>query len=120
MDQVGCSLIARVDVKFENNSSVILPESAEALDRVVTFLGNATTAVGVLEGHTDSVGSDAFNLALSQRRADAVRQYLVDKGVAGSRLTAIGYGETMPEADNATAEGRAANRRVVLRRTDTR
>jgi OmpA-OmpF porin, OOP family len=73
---------------------------------------------GVIEGHTDSNGSAEYNQDLSERRAKAVREYLVSKGVAGSRLTAEGVGETRPIADNTNAEGRAQNRRVVLRRTD--
>jgi OOP family OmpA-OmpF porin len=77
-----------------------------------------TSATGVVEGHTDSVGNDDYNQKLSQRRADAVRKYLVDKGIAGARLTATGLGETQPVADNGTADGRAQNRRVVLRRND--
>jgi OOP family OmpA-OmpF porin len=74
----------------------------------------------VIEGHTDSVGNDDYNLKLSQRRADAVRQYLLDKGVAGARLEAKGFGESQPVADNKTVEGRAQNRRVILRRTDVK
>ena len=73
-----------------------------------------------MQGFTDSIGSEAYNLKLSQRRADSVRQYLVDKGVPASRLDAVGKGEGSPIADNATAEGRAQNRRVVLRRTDVK
>ncbi|MFJ4134694.1 OmpA family protein, partial [Pseudomonas cyclaminis] len=63
-------------------------------------------------GHTDSVGPDAYNQKLSQRRADAVKQVLVKDGVAPSRVTAVGYGESRPVADNATEAGRAVNRRV--------
>jgi outer membrane protein OmpA-like peptidoglycan-associated protein len=65
-----------------------------------------------VEGHTDSKGSDAYNIKLSQRRANAVRDYLIAHGVEADRLVAVGYGETRPVADNGTAEGRARNRRV--------
>ena len=68
-------------------------------------------------GHTDRIGSDAYNQKLSQRRAESVRQYLIGKGLPASRLDAIGKGESNPIADNATAEGRAQNRRVLLVRT---
>jgi len=67
-------------------------------------------------GHCDSDGSDAYNLKLSDRRAKAVRDYLVKMGVPATRMTARGYGESQPVEDNATKEGRAANRRVELKR----
>jgi outer membrane protein OmpA-like peptidoglycan-associated protein len=67
----------------------------------------------VVEGHTDSVGSDAYNQTLSERRANAVRDVLVNQyGVGSDRVNAAGYGETRPVADNASADGRAVNRRV--------
>jgi OOP family OmpA-OmpF porin len=65
-------------------------------------------------GHTDSVGTDAYNQGLSERRAMAVKDYLVGKGVDGSRLSSMGYGESSPVASNDTADGRALNRRVEL------
>ena len=65
-------------------------------------------------GHTDNVGNDASNLALSQSRVDAVKAYLVSKGVSDNRITATGFGETMPIADNKTAKGKEQNRRVEL------
>ena len=66
-------------------------------------------------GHTDSVGKDDFNLTLSQKRADAVKVYLIGKGIDSNRLTSIGYGETQPIADNKSALGKAKNRRVELK-----
>lgn len=119
VDTVGCSFTIRLEVLFATNSATINPSSYPELDRTVTFLRETSpSATGVIEGHTDSQGADAYNLQLSQRRADAVRKYLVDAGVPASRLTAQGLGETQPVADNTTAEGRAQNRRVVLRRTN--
>ena len=101
VDAVGCSLTIRLEVFFDTNSATIKPESYPDLDRVVTFMKQtAPSATGVVEGHTDSQGADAANMALSQRRADAVLKYLVDHGVAAGRLTAKGYGETQPVADN--------------------
>jgi OmpA-OmpF porin, OOP family len=121
VDSVGCSLTVRLEVFFDTNSANIKPESYPDLDRVVSFMSTAvTSATGVIEGHTDSVGNDAYNQSLSQRRADAVRKYLLDKGVAAARLESKGFGESQPVADNATAEGRAQNRRVILRRTDVK
>jgi OOP family OmpA-OmpF porin len=69
----------------------------------------------IVEGHTDSVGSDAYNKKLSLRRADAVRQYLVKHGIPADRITAEGFGESSPVASNDTEDGRAQNRRVELR-----
>ena len=68
-----------------------------------------------VEGHTDSIGSEVYNQALSQRRADSVADYLVDHGVSSGRLEAKGFGESNPIADNSTEDGRAQNRRVELK-----
>jgi OOP family OmpA-OmpF porin len=73
----------------------------------------------LIEGHTDSKGSDAYNLSLSDRRAKSVYDYLTSRGVDPARLSSIGKGESMPIADNETEEGRQQNRRVMLIRTDS-
>lgn len=67
-----------------------------------------------IEGHTDAEGADGFNMQLSRERAEQVRSYLIQRGVDASRITAVGYGETRPIADNDTVEGRANNRRVEI------
>jgi OOP family OmpA-OmpF porin len=118
VDANGCGLTLTLEVQFDNNSATLRPESETYLDQVAAKLAELATVTGVIEGHTDSNGSAEYNQDLSERRAKSVREYLVSKGVAGSRLTAQGFGETQPLADNTTAEGRAQNRRVVLRRTD--
>jgi outer membrane protein OmpA-like peptidoglycan-associated protein len=69
----------------------------------------------VIEGHTDNVGKDDFNITLSQKRTESVKKYLISKGVSDARLTATGFGETRPIADNKTSLGRAKNRRVELK-----
>jgi OOP family OmpA-OmpF porin len=99
---------------------VIRPQSFPILDTVAQVLRDFPDIAIEVQGHTDSRGNDAFNLRLSQQRADAVRQYLINQGIASSRLTARGYGETMPIESNATTEGRAMNRRVEFVRTDVR
>ncbi len=67
-----------------------------------------------VEGHTDSIGTDAYNQALSERRANSVRDYMVGRGIAVGRLNSVGRGETRPVASNSTADGRAQNRRVEI------
>jgi OOP family OmpA-OmpF porin len=118
VDTVGCSLTRKLEVFFDNDSSKLKPESFKDLDLAVDFLKAVPSATGIIEGHTDSTGSDAYNQRLSEQRAKAVRDYIVSKGIDPSRLEANGVGESQPVADNKTAEGRAQNRRVVLRRTD--
>jgi len=100
-------------VFFFTNKSTIKRESYPVLDQVAEVLiGNPNIARIRVEGHTDSRGRDAYNMKLSQGRADSVRAYLIKKGVQPDRLDAMGYGETTPIAENNTSEGRAENRRV--------
>ena len=86
----------------------------EVLDSVILVLQEFNQTVIVSAGHTDSRGSDAYNQALSERRANSVKEYLQAQGITATRLTARGYGETQAVASNDTAEGRAQNRRVEL------
>jgi OmpA-OmpF porin, OOP family len=107
------SLVVRA-VDFEYNSTRLTVPAQQTLNEVAAALA-AQPALNVeIQGHTDSIGSAAYNLNLSQRRADSVRAYLIDKGVSVSALTAKGYGKTQPIAGNDTAEGRAQNRRVAF------
>jgi OmpA-OmpF porin, OOP family len=107
------TLVVRA-VDFEYNSTRLTVPAQQTLNDVAKALA-AQPALNVeIQGYTDSIGSAAYNLDLSQRRADSVRAYLVDKGVSGSALTAKGYGKTSPIASNDTAEGRAQNRRVAF------
>ena len=101
-------------VEFDTNKSFVRPVYHERIKEVADYLNRHSDVDAVIEGHTDSRGSDAYNQGLSQRRADSVRQYLIDKfGISSSRLTAKGYGESKPIADNNTAQGRQRNRRVI-------
>jgi OmpA-OmpF porin, OOP family len=100
---------------FENNSDKLKVASLSQLDELSKILEKYENASLTIEGHTDSVGADDFNLTLSQKRSDSVKQYLIGKGIAESRLTAIGNGETKPVASNKTSLGRAKNRRVELK-----
>jgi outer membrane protein OmpA-like peptidoglycan-associated protein len=103
-------------VNFEFNKSLLTSSSKTILDQVASSLIDRPDVKVEIGGHTDSKGSDAYNLKLSNARADAVMQYLISKGVKADKLTAKGYGETQPIADNKTDEGRAENRRVELKR----
>jgi len=107
--------IYRLDgVFFDFDMSVIKPEGRVKLDSAVTILNRFADMRVEIQGHTDSIATEAYNQALSLRRATAVRDYLMARGIAESRLTMRGFGETQPQADNGTDAGRALNRRVVL------
>ncbi|PQZ90743.1 MULTISPECIES: OmpA family protein [Pseudomonas] len=101
-----------LDVKFDFDKSVVKPNSYGDVKNLADFMAQYPATNVEVAGHTDSVGPDAYNQKLSQRRADAVKQVLVKDGVAPSRITSVGYGESRPVADNATEAGRAVNRRV--------
>jgi outer membrane protein OmpA-like peptidoglycan-associated protein len=108
-------------VFFTSGKAVLQPAARENLSKLsgtlLAYPGPYTLAIG---GHTDSVGSDALNDKLSQARVESVRSYMIEAGIAASHLTsATGYGKHQPVADNATAEGRAKNRRVEIVIDDT-
>jgi len=100
------------DVHFDFDMSSLKPEAIRILDDAVMKLQANPTLTVTIEGHTDSVGTAEYNLSLGERRANAVRDYLLNRGIAASRLRTVSYGEERPKADNNTAEGRAINRRA--------
>lgn len=104
----------KADALFDFDSAKIRPDAIPILDKAVAWLNEFPTVKGVIEGHTDSRGSEEYNQGLSERRAKAVYDYLVDKGINKFRLTYKGYGESRPVATNETDEGRQLNRRIVL------
>ncbi|MEW5771410.1 MAG: OmpA family protein [Pseudomonadota bacterium] len=118
VDARGCSLpkvITLKGVNFDNDKADLRPDAIAILDdAVATLKANPGVKVEVA-GHTDSRNSDWYNQGLAERRAKAVMQYFVSKGVDAARLTAKSYGESQPVADNNTEEGRVQNRRVELR-----
>jgi OOP family OmpA-OmpF porin len=125
VDATGCPVIAEIadrmaleGVEFKLNSAELTASSTTTLDKVVEALQAYPNDTIEVAGYTDSSGNDEYNRELSQRRAESVRQYLIMKGIAPSRITAVGYGEENPIADNATREGRARNRRVEIVRTN--
>lgn len=101
-------------VNFDFDKSNIRKEDVADLEKAVAFVKKYPDSKVSVEGHTDSRGTDKYNLKLSQRRADAVKKYLVDKGEKGDRITAVGKGEAYPIADNKTDKGRFENRRVEV------
>jgi OOP family OmpA-OmpF porin len=101
-------------VHFDFNKYNIRPDAVPVLNEAVDILKEDGAVNVVVEGHTDSVGSVPYNQKLSERRANAVRTYLVDHGIGARRVSAVGYGKLRPVASNATADGRAQNRRVEL------
>ncbi|MGK4341039.1 Outer membrane porin F precursor [Pseudomonas oleovorans subsp. oleovorans] len=102
-----------LDVKFDFDKDRVKEESYGDIKNLADFMNQYPQTTTTVEGHTDSIGSDAYNQGLSERRANAVRNVLVNQyGVDGSRVNAVGYGKTRPVADNATDAGRAINRRV--------
>jgi OOP family OmpA-OmpF porin len=105
-------------VNFVVNKAELTIDAKKILDFVAQSLNANAEVTFEVQGHASSEGSDSYNMNLSQRRAESVRAYLISKGVAANRMTAKGYGETMPIADNATEDGRKQNRRVELVRTD--
>ena len=110
--QLFSDLLAKGKIRFESGRAGIDPDSAGLLDRLIETALRCPTANIEIAGHTDTDGEDAFNQALSEKRAQAVADYLVKAGLPASRFTATGYGSTQPVATNDTDEGKAQNRRI--------
>jgi OOP family OmpA-OmpF porin len=108
------------DAFFDFDKSVLKPEGKAKLDDLVSKVKDINLEVIIAVGHTDSVGTDSYNQKLSVRRAEAVKAYLVSKGIEKNRVYTEGKGEKQPVADNKTAEGRAKNRRVEIEVVGTR
>ena len=104
----------RNDILFDTDSAALRSASRDTLNELATNFRQYPDNEIIVEGHTDSTGSDAHNQGLSERRAASVADYLIDRGVAASTITVYGYGELKPKASNDTAEGRQLNRRVEI------
>jgi OOP family OmpA-OmpF porin len=109
------TIVLSSDVLFDFDKAVIKPQFMPDLDAIAAELVADTNKRILVWGHTDSIGTEAYNQGLSERRANAVAAYLEGKGVTRDRMTIQGFGETQPVASNATREGRAQNRRVEIR-----
>jgi OOP family OmpA-OmpF porin len=110
----GTKIATVGSANFDFNKATLKPSGRDVLDGAVKTLRDNPSLHVVVEGHTDSVGSAAHNQKLSERRAKAVRDFLVKEGIDASRITTRGYGKSRPVASNDTAEGRAQNRRAEI------
>ncbi len=121
VDSRGCAVkearIVLRDINFEFNSSRLTPEAKASLDKVTAGLQGQPSMSLLIEGHTDAIGSDAYNLKLSRQRAASARAYLLEGGIEASRIESTGMGESQPVASNSTVDGRAENRRVEFKVT---
>ncbi|WP_157622739.1 OmpA family protein [Solimonas soli] len=118
VDATGCMVgqsLSLSGVQFDNNTAVLTADARRQLDEVAATLKNQNDVNVQIIGNTDNVGSSAYNLMLSQERAESVRQYLIARGVDGGRLVATGHGAFYPVAPNTTEAGRARNRRVEFK-----
>lgn len=100
------------DVRFEYNKSDLTPSAKTNLDKLVTIFNEYPDTNLMIAGYTDGIGSEAYNLTLSEKRANSVKDYLISRGISPSRLTSKGFGKADPIATNETDAGRAQNRRV--------
>jgi len=114
VDAEGCPLSATLRLHFATNSSKVVTDGTAEVAAFAKFMKESPAYKARIVGHTDSVGSDKLNQILSEKRAEKVKSMLIENGVAADRLSAIGKGESMPVASNATKEGRSENRRIEV------
>ena len=110
----GIMVTFDADVLFPLNSSFLTDKAMAELDKLIDLLANYSDASLIVDGHTDATGTEEYNQWLSEKRAESVKKYIVEHGVADSRITTNGYGQTKPVAANDTKEGRQQNRRVEV------
>ena len=108
------AVVIQADALFDFDKSVLRPDGRKSIDDALAKLSGVDLEMVIATGHTDSIGSDAYNQRLSERRAAAVKDYLVSKGIPAAKVTTIGKGESQPVATNKTSEGRQKNRRVDI------
>ena len=108
------AVVIQADALFDFDKSVVRPDGKKSIDDALAKMRGVDLEMVIATGHTDSIGSDKYNQRLSERRAAAVKEYLVSKGIPASKITTIGKGESQPVATNKTAEGRQKNRRVDI------
>jgi OOP family OmpA-OmpF porin len=108
------SIVIQADALFDFDKSVVRPDGKKSIDEALAKLNGVDLEMVIATGHTDSIGTEAYNQKLSERRAAAVKDYLVSKGIPSSKVTTIGKGKSQPVATNKTKEGRQKNRRVDI------
>jgi len=108
------SVVIQADALFDFDKSVLRPDGKKAIDDALAKIQGTDLEMVIATGHTDSIGTEQYNQRLSERRAEAVKQYLESKGIPASKITTIGKGESQPVATNKTKEGRQKNRRVDI------
>jgi OOP family OmpA-OmpF porin len=114
MDSLNATGHIALAITFDTGKATIKDESMPIIEQMVELMQTSPDLKVEIQGHTDNVGTPEANMKLSQERADAVKKALVERGIAAERMSAVGYGDTKPVADNSTEEGRAQNRRVEL------
>ncbi|HUP44868.1 MAG TPA: OmpA family protein [Thermoanaerobaculia bacterium] len=114
IDEDELKVTVRNEILFDYDSTTLRSASRSAIQEMADVFQNYPNTTIIVEGHADSTGSHAYNQRLSERRADSVANYLQNLGVRGSRIDAVGFGETQPRASNNTASGRQLNRRVEI------
>jgi OOP family OmpA-OmpF porin len=108
------AITIQAEALFDFDKSVLKPAGKKSIDDAVAKMQRVDVEMVIATGHTDSVGTDAYNQKLSERRATSVKEYMVSKGITAAKITTLGKGETQPVATNKTKEGRAKNRRVDI------
>jgi len=108
------AITIQAEALFDFDKSVLKPEGKKSIDDAIAKMKQVDVEMVIATGHTDSVGTDAYNQKLSERRATTVKEYMVSQGISAAKITTLGKGETQPVASNKTAEGRAKNRRVDI------
>jgi OOP family OmpA-OmpF porin len=108
------AVVIQADALFDFDKSVVRPDGKKNIDDALAKLAGVDVEMVIATGHTDNVGTDAYNQKLSERRAAAVKEYLVSKGIPAAKVTTLGKGESQPVATNKTKEGRQKNRRVDI------
>jgi OOP family OmpA-OmpF porin len=111
---VRAAVVIQADALFDFDKSVVRPDGKRSIDEALEKVRGTDLEMVIATGHTDSIGTEAYNQKLSERRAQAVKDYLVSKGIPASKITTIGKGKSQPVATNKTAEGRQKNRRVDI------
>ena len=108
------AITIQAEALFDFDKSVLKPAGKKSIDDAVAKMQSIDVQMVIATGHTDSIGTDAYNQKLSERRATSVKEYMVSKGIPAAKITTLGKGETQPVATNKTKEGRAKNRRVDI------